>query len=63
MFAFDASFTNVMQGHFLQIHAVHHGIQLLEACHVEMAKSFMPKHRTFLRRICDVRHVLVDLDI
>jgi hypothetical protein len=63
MFAFDASFTNVMQRHFFQIHAIHHGILLLNACHVEMAKSFMPKKCTFIQRICNVCHVLVHLHI
>jgi len=28
-----------------------------KAFHVEMAKSFMPKHRTFIQRICNVCHV------
>ncbi len=52
-----------MQQQFFQILAIHHGIQLLKACHVEMAKSFMPKHRTFLQRICNVCHVLTHLHI
>ncbi len=67
MFAFDACFTNAMQWHFLKIHAIHHGIhhgiQLFKACHVEMAKSFMPKHRAFFQRICNVCHVLTHIQI
>jgi len=57
MFAFDASFINVKQRHFFQVNAIHHGIQLLKACHVEMAKSFMLKHLTFMQKICNACHV------
>jgi len=49
--------------HFFQIHAIHHGIQLLKACHVEMVKSFMSKHHTFIERICNVWRVLAHLHI
>ncbi len=48
---------------FFQIHAIHHGIQLLKVCHVEMAKSFMPKHRIFIQKICNVRYILAHLHI
>jgi hypothetical protein len=63
MFAFDTSFTNAMQRHFFQIHAIHHGIQLLKACHVEVAKSFILKHGTFLERICNACRVLTHIHI
>jgi hypothetical protein len=63
MFAFDASFTNVMPRHFFQIHAIHHGILFLKACHVEMAKSFMLKPHTFFQRICNVCRVFMHLHI
>jgi len=56
-------FTNVMQQHFFQIHAIHHGIQLLKTSHVDMAKSCMSKHHTFIQRICNVCHVFVHLHI
>jgi len=59
----NTSFTNAMQRHFFQIHAIHHGIQLLKACHVEVAKSFMLKHGAFLERICNACRVLTHIHI
>jgi hypothetical protein len=51
MFAFNASFTHMVQWDFFQIHVIHHGIQLLKPCHVEMAKfscqSISPSSKEF----------------
>jgi hypothetical protein len=40
MFAFNASFTHMVQWHFFQIHAIDHILRLLKTCHVEVAKSY-----------------------
>jgi hypothetical protein len=53
----------MVQWHLFQIHAIHHGIQILKPCHVEMAKSFMLKHCTFIQRICNVHRVLTHVHI
>jgi hypothetical protein len=48
MFAFNASFTHMVQWHFFQIHAIDHFFQLLKTRHVEVAKSLVPKHSSFI---------------
>ncbi len=48
MFAFNASFTHMVQWHFFQIHAIDHFLQLFKTCHVEVAKSLVLKHSSFI---------------
>ncbi len=51
MFAFNASFTYMVQWHFFQIHAIDHILQLLKTRHVEVAnlwcQSVAPSFENF----------------
>ncbi len=50
MFAFNASFTHMVQWHFFQIHAIDHCFQLFKIRHVEVAESLVPKCISFIWR-------------
>jgi hypothetical protein len=53
----------MVQWHFFQIHAIDHFLQLCKACHVEVAKSLVPKHNSFIQRLCHIRTFLSNIDI
>jgi hypothetical protein len=63
MFAFNASFTHMVQWHFFQIHAIYHFLQLRKARHVEVGEFLVPKHSSFIRRLYNIRTLLSNIDI
>jgi len=63
MFAFNASFTHIVQWHFFQIHAIKHFLQLQKACHVEVAEYLVSKCSSFIRRRCHIRTLLSNIDV
>jgi hypothetical protein len=53
----------MVQWHFLKIDAICYFIQLLETCHIEMAKPFMPKHDAFIQGLATFAFFLLNVHI
>jgi hypothetical protein len=51
------------QQHFFQIHAIDNFLQLHKACHVEVVESLVPKCMSFIRRICHIRNLLLNINV
>jgi len=41
----------------------HHFIQLFKTCHIEVAKSLVPNHDSFIQRLCHIHFFLSNIDV